>query len=195
MSKESEPDEIVTPGPIAAAATAVTIAQPAVGPAGPPKKRRGRPPKFSPEVAKLICDLVRAGNFLNRAARTAGISVDTLANWRERGATGELPFATFLADLEKAELDCEAWHVLNWRNQAPQDWRASKEFLARRYPELWSDHAGRLAVFGPDGDGEGVTFNIQINLSPEALERPDPIPEVTADDARAIERAAPSIKV
>lgn len=158
MSKNgNEPDDAPVPGAIAAARNAEPAAE-------PQERRRGRPIKLTPEVAKTICDTVRGGAFLTRAAKAAGISLDALAKWRERGEQGEEPFAKFVEDLEQAELECEQWHVENWRQQAPNDWRASKEFLAKRHPERWSDHAGRLAVLGPESGREGFTFNILLNL-------------------------------
>jgi len=40
-----------------------------------------------------------------------------------------------------------------------------------------------------------VTFNIQINLGPEALKKLAAIPAVSVDDAQGIEQAEPSTKV
>ena len=47
-------------------------------------------------------------------------------------------------------LEGESAMVEIWKNAAPEDWRAAKEFLAKRHPERWSDHAARRAVLGDE---------------------------------------------
>jgi len=59
--------------------------------------------------------------------------------------------------------------VRNLKGAGDDDWRATAQFLGRRFPERWSDHAGRLAVFGADEPGAGLqpAFQITIHLSHE----------------------------
>ena len=51
----------------------------------PPKRGRGRPSKFTPEVRKRIADGARTGAYLDTCAAFGGISYDTLNEWLKRG--------------------------------------------------------------------------------------------------------------
>lgn len=109
------------------------------------------------------------GNFLTVAARSAGISMDTLQRWRHLGEEGRQPFASFLVALQEAETDCETRLVQIMYDAAPSDYRAARDMLARRFPDRWGQNVDRF-------DGTGLTFIIQINLSPEAFGKPASIP-------------------
>ena len=70
----------------------------------------------------------------------------------ERGArasSGE--FREFWEELTRAEAEAEARMVAQWQAQIPQDWRAARDFLARRFPERWAskdkidlEHSGEV---------------------------------------------------
>ncbi|MDQ3480274.1 MAG: hypothetical protein M3423_02905 [Actinomycetota bacterium] len=47
--------------------------------------RRGRPTKLTPRVHTVIIESIRAGNYMEVAARAAGIRKQSLYNWIERG--------------------------------------------------------------------------------------------------------------
>jgi len=70
----------------------------------------------------------------------------------------------------------------------PQDYRAARDMLTRRFKERWAPNFDRF-------EGEGVAFNVTINLGPEPLTKPAANPEVTAGDAQAIEIVSPATKV
>ena len=134
----------------------------------PRRAAKGRPPmEPTAEITDRVCEPISRGLFLTQAARLAGISTDTIARWKKKGAEGIEPFRTFFERLEEAELKGEEALLRIWREAAPEDWRAARELLAKRYPQRWSDHAARAAVFGVDGNGlsPGVpSFNITIHL-------------------------------
>src|SRR5262249_28285562 len=48
----------------------------------PPVDRGGRPTKFSDDRVQRLLAAIRAGNTLRAAAMSAGITEDTVANWR-----------------------------------------------------------------------------------------------------------------
>ena len=54
--------------------------------------RGGRKPKYTPELAQAVIDGITAGLTDKDAARSAGISEDTLARWMkgQRGASADL---------------------------------------------------------------------------------------------------------
>ena len=148
----------------------------------------GPPIKLTPSVQKTVCDMVRAGNYLKVACAAAGISADSLSRWRKKGAAGEEPFATFLLELQQAELDCESALVKKWHDAAPDDWRAARDLLARRFPDRW----GREVDETPSLEGR-VGISIVLHLGP--VDARQEIPAVSEDTARAIESTAPGTRV
>ena len=163
MSEKPPEGNAAVPAPVAADANAQSSAL--------PRKRRrpGHPLKLTPAVQETICKAIRMGNYLVTAARAAGVSIDSLQRWRRLGEEGREPFASFLASVEQAETECETRLVQIMYDAAPQDYRAARDMLRMRFPERYAPNFDRF-------DGEGVTFNIQINLGPEALKKPAAIP-------------------
>jgi hypothetical protein len=84
----------------------------------------------SPELKTRVCELVRQGVPLWRAAQVLGIGRRTVYDWRERSAE----FAEDYAGAQAAFLGrCEQVVA----NAALTDWRAAAWFLERRSPEEW----------------------------------------------------------
>jgi Terminase small subunit len=134
-----------------------------------PARRGGPKSILTKEITDRVCESISHGLNIGQAAALAGISRDALEKWRTAGKRGLEPYASFLKAYEQAELECQANLVRIWTAAAPSDWRACKEFLARRWPRTYSDHAGRLEVFGVDGRGtadRGPIFNITIHQHP-----------------------------
>ncbi|MGO9605653.1 MAG: hypothetical protein ACLQAT_20085 [Candidatus Binataceae bacterium] len=118
------------------------------------------------EIGRKIVAAIAGGNFVSTACRLAGISTATLDKWLKRGEKGEQPFKDFAQAYRDAESECESVLVEKWKDAAPEDWRAAKELLAKRWPERWSDHAARLAVLGPNyaGNTQVTLGSFQINI-------------------------------
>jgi hypothetical protein len=159
------------------------------------KKRAGREPLLTQEVGDRVCDALSHGMFLSQAAKLAGVSPDTIASWRKRGETGEQPYADFLTAYEQAELECEEYLLKLWKNAAPDDWRAAKELLAKRFPERWSDAATRAAC------GEGVIHanlggGLKVHIhywEPPAEALPAPLPAIDVTPDRRLDNVKDSI--
>ena len=78
----------------------------------PAKHAGGRPSKLTPELARRICDLVRAGNYLETAAAAAGIGHDTIRDWLRKGARARSgPHHDFAEAFARADAEAEARHV------------------------------------------------------------------------------------
>jgi hypothetical protein len=118
----------------------------------------GRPIALTARVQRTVCRMVSAGNYLNVACSAAGISTDALSVWRKKGAAGEEPYAAFLAELQQAELDCESALVKKWHDAAPDDWRAARDLLARRFPDRW----GREVEEMPPNYGPGLMLVLHL---------------------------------
>lgn len=110
--------------------------------------RAGRPSKFTPERRQRIIAAIKAGNYYDTACKYAGVTYQTFNQWRIRGQQADhkdpedlseedLDYLAFYEALNEAEAQAEMVAVMRWREQMPNDWKAAKDFLARRHPERW----------------------------------------------------------
>lgn len=123
----------------------------------------GRNTKLTPDIAKRICDAVRAGNYASVAARYSGVSEGTLSQWIQRGR-GEHPtrsasqvYVDFVRDLDEAEAGSEVAAVLHWRAAMPKDWHSSEKWLKVRQPQRWGETP-------PDQARSGAFAGVQVNI-------------------------------
>ncbi len=105
-------------------------------------KKIGRPTLCTEEIAQKLLEGIREGQSIEGAAIRAGIAPRTYYQWKDKGENGEQPFVQFLQTLRQAEAEVEYETAGHWRNQTPDDWRAAKEFLERRFPDRWRVPAG-----------------------------------------------------
>lgn len=120
------------------------------------------------------CDFlayVRNGAHPDTVSELTGISQALVTTWRsvgsrhlewlEGGQVGPQPSARgfsdssaalcayFVVELRKAEAAAEVAHVENWSNAGLNgDWRASRDFLARRWPERWREQREQIRTDG-----------------------------------------------
>lgn len=111
----------------------------------------GRPTKLTPEVQRRIVDAISAGNYYEAAARYAGVHPESIINWMHRGSTAKAGiYFEFFEAVTRAEAEAEVRIVAQWQQQVPQDWRAARDFLARRYPQRWGP-TDKHELSGPGG--------------------------------------------
>ena len=111
----------------------------------------GRPTKLSDEVRERIVQAIRAGNYADAAAQSAGISPSTYYRWMARGeqeASGA--FHAFREAVVRAEAEAEVHAVAIVRRAMGDDWRAAVAYLERRYPARWRRRQ-TTELTGPDG--------------------------------------------
>jgi hypothetical protein len=94
-------------------------------------KKNGRPSKLTPEIVGRFLSAIRLGAPYLLACNYAGITYQTMLNWRERK---EESFLQFFEDIKKAEGEAAIkWlQVLDDHSEADARWAAWK--LERRYP-------------------------------------------------------------
>ena len=112
-----------------------------------------RPTKLTPDRQKRICDNVRLGLSYERAALAAGITEQTLLNWRQRAEAErerltqkgtrkrkrEAPYVEFLGELELSEAQAEQLLIAKIQKAATDGkWTAAAWILERRHPERWA---------------------------------------------------------
>ena len=119
-----------------------------------------RPSKLTPEVKQRLVDAVKAGNHITRACEYAGISKMTYYRWKAKASTARSgEYFDLMQELEEAESQAQIRMVAQWQAQIPNDWRAAREFLARRFP----DEGSSLEKREISGDSDKpVVFEIDL---------------------------------
>ena len=119
--------------------------------------------KLTPKVSDAICAAIAAGNYVEVAASAGGVTKQAVYKWLSRGRDEaarieeghaarktEAMYVDFVDAVTRAEQQAEADAVRIWREQMPDDWRAAKEYLARRFGDRWGDRQ-RVEMTGKDG--------------------------------------------
>lgn len=124
-----------------------------------------RPTKLTPEVRQRVVAAIRAGNYAEPSARSAGISPATFYRWMERGQNQKRGiYRDFYEEVSKAEADAEVEAVARLRKAMPDDWRAVTTYLERRYPGRWR----RRETHEHTGEGGGpVRVGDEMFTDPE----------------------------
>ena len=135
----------------------------------------GRNTKLTKEVQSEFTRLIAQGIFVRQACEFIGVSEQTIYNWMARGSAEvlrlennprskplakEAPFVEFFRQVKKAENTAEVRSVTQWQNAIRDgDWRAAKDFLARRFPDRWSP---RIEITGAEGAPVQVNMNVDV---------------------------------
>jgi hypothetical protein len=108
----------------------------------PPRRKTG-PQALDPDKIKRAMFALKKGASRKNAADFAGISHTTFYKWLDRGETemaaGQAtPHAEFAAAVREAESTIRVDMIEAWTRGATKDWRAARDWLARRDPEEWA---------------------------------------------------------
>ncbi len=128
-----------------------------------------------------LLKLISAGNYQRTACRVAGISEWAFWDWTKKGeqarddkqngitlTEGQEEYLWFVEALEEARAAAEATLVARWYTEAADgDWRAAERFLAKAFPERWSDPATRVEVTGAGG-GPVAQLSAHMHVLAEA---------------------------
>jgi hypothetical protein len=93
--------------------------------------------KLTPTLQEKICNLLRHGNYVETAARCAGIHRDTFYTWMKKGEEGVEPYAAFNEAVHEALALGEALDLAKIEKAATTNWTAAAWRLERRFPERW----------------------------------------------------------
>ena len=115
-------------------------------------KKKGAPSKYTPDRIKRILNLIRVGNFKTVAARTCGISSETLSQW-EKNKTG------FTELIKEAENECEAILVARINKASMEQWQAAAWMLERKNYGRWGRKEGRE-----------ISGSLDVTSTPEKVE-------------------------
>jgi len=131
----------------------------------------GRPSDIgSASTVQQFLEAIGDGNYIETAAKLAGLSKVTVYEWLKRGQAGEAAYVAFANAVERAEARAEAKMVANVRraSELPQFWAAAATHLERRHPDRWSkrqedSQAPKVIVQIGAGTGD---IKVGIALSP-----------------------------
>lgn len=112
----------------------------------------GRPSKLTPEVQAELVKWIKAGNYIETAARLVGVSKRSVFTWLEKGDGQKRGrYAEFSRAVRGAMAEAEARLILLIDKSANTDWKAAAWRLERQYPDRW----GRQTKHEVTGAGGG----------------------------------------
>jgi len=113
----------------------------------------GRPSKLTQEVQDRVVAALRGGNYMETAARYAGIDESTLHRWIAKGKEDDAsePYQEFCKAVEKARAEAEVRNLHLIQNAASGGtWQAAAWFLERSFPGRWGRRE-KVEHSGPEG--------------------------------------------
>jgi hypothetical protein len=133
--------------------------------------RPGRRSQCTPELTEKFCEVIRAGNYMETAARVCGVPEDLVRVWMHRGgkqASGK--FHDFANAVGQALAESEMGMVQIIQGQAKASWKAAAWYLERRFSERW----GKKESVNVNGHIDGLTgdggFLTTVADNPDALQ-------------------------
>jgi hypothetical protein len=164
----------------------------------------------------LFLQAIRTGAYPDQAAEFARLTPAQVRRWLNRGAAvypedaddlalmddPDRMYAAFYSETRAREATVGVEMIGVWRKQAVDDWRAAKDFMARRFKSDWApkeqiEHSGpdggpvqveglvRDGLFGDPQIAE-LLRNVEEKLSPRSLE-PGSAEPFDIEDAEVIE--------
>jgi len=117
------------------------------------KRRRGRPPKLTPEVQQKIVETLTLGNYRSTAARAAGVSYSAFQEWMRKGEKARKgAHRDFFNAVRAIETQTEVIVVGDLLLKAKKDPKLAKWWLAHRHPKRWGDNRPqKVELTGKDG--------------------------------------------
>src|SRR5260221_14752345 len=103
-------------------------------------------------VAKKVAANIRRGSRFAVACEMAGISKTTGYDWlalgegRIEGVEPSEAHIAFARAVREAEDGLENEMIEIWRWHAARDWRAGRDFLAKRFGKAWGNDATGIAI-------------------------------------------------
>jgi transposase len=136
---------------------------------------RPHKPLLTPEVYGHIVQSLRAGNYVEHAASSAGISRTSLYDWLRKGEAAihkreagepltemEERYSTFVIDVEEARAAAVSRNLGMIQEAAPKNWQAAAWFLERTAPQFFGRHT-RTEITGPNNGP------VQVEVSKQEL--------------------------
>lgn len=119
--------------------------------------------KLTPEFIDMFVNLVSHGNYISTACKLMRLQESTFQSWMRIGKQSEVGiYRDFYERVVQADAAAEA-HALNTvTKHFDRDWRAGMTFLARRFPDRWSER--RYIKLAVDREVEQMLKDLQQRL-------------------------------
>jgi hypothetical protein len=135
------------------------------------------PSKFIPEVRNKVVLAIRNGNHRDAAAKYAGVTYQQFRRWMVRGeklseeeydslSEEDQEYVDFYQVINQAEAEAEVAAVVQWKKFFERDYKASRDFLARRYPQRWGQKV-EVSVSNKDDEILELMDSIGDQLDPD----------------------------
>lgn len=134
----------------------------------------GRRTKLTPEVQKIIVDVIRKGAYDWVAAGAAGIHSDTFRNWMRWGEKGNERYIPFFKEVRKARADARSEAEIRVFGDNPFNWLRYGPGRERPGEPGWTEH--RQLEHSGEGGGPVVIKVIRAGPRPQ---KPDDEEEVS----------------
>lgn len=96
--------------------------------------------ELTPEIINAIAQIISRGNYYVTACKALKIPPATFYRWMDIGRAADSGIYHDLVKLvEQADAASEMFAVEEWRNHFSKDYRAERDFLARRHPDRWAE--------------------------------------------------------
>ena len=111
-----------------------------------------RSSKLTPEVIDAICEGLEKGNYISTICKRLKIAEMTYYRWLKDAETKSPQSMQYKLKqrVQQAEAASEEFAVQAWVNHFDTDWRAPKEFLARRHSDKWGNQPTEVQLTGGD---------------------------------------------
>lgn len=132
------------------------------------------PSKLTKELREAFVKYLSTGAYIKQVCEFLNLGESTVHLWLSRGRAeknrlesnprakmreSERPYVEFLDEVTKASNVAEIRAVGHWQNAMGKDWRAARDFLARRYPDRWSQ---KIELTGADGGPLQVKLDVDV---------------------------------
>jgi hypothetical protein len=168
-----------------------------------PQRRpsQGLPTKFTTRNKDSIIQALKLGAHMDTAARYGGVSYQTFRKWLTRGELlseddydelepDEKEFVDFYYRVVDAEAQAEMAALTKWRSFMDKDYKAARDFMARRWPARWGSKV-EITISTKDDE----ILELLDELEKDELEMdddPQPVESYDVIDVDSIE--IPSVK-
>jgi hypothetical protein len=102
------------------------------------KAKQGRKTLLNGTLQTQICNLLAKGSAIKSACIICQVSERVFYNWRDRGKSGEEPFARFFFAVTRAREQHKANLIQRIVSAMKADWKAAAWLLERQFPADFS---------------------------------------------------------
>tara|TARA_R100001594_G_scaffold121203_1_gene156993 strand:+ start:325 stop:744 length:420 start_codon:yes stop_codon:yes gene_type:complete len=108
--------------------------------------------KLTEDVIDSICEGIEKGNYVSTICKRLKITEQVYYKWLKEAETKSPQSLQYKLKqrVQAAEAVSELNAVEAWVNQFETDWRAPKEFLARRHSDKWGNQPTEVQLTGGD---------------------------------------------